>query len=266
MKTMRMTYRWMALPVLLLATGLTACRTSPPPPPTLLQVSTISALLEGCYDGVAVCGELKERGNLGIGTFDRLDGEMILIDGLIFQARADGTVSPASDKTTAPFAAVTRFQPELSTVVSNLPSIDLLKSMLDPLRASDNQFYAIRVDGQFDRVKYRSVPAQTKPYPKLASVASRQPVFERESIPGSLVGFWCPEYARAFNVPGYHLHFIADNRQSGGHLLDCVLREGTVRIGRLATLTVRLPQNDAFDHFQAGGNQAQSLKAVESGK
>ncbi len=260
--------RCVSLAVLIMAAALFSCRSLPPgrQAPTLYQVSTISALMDGCYDGVISCRALREKGDFGIGTFDRLDGEMILIDGSFFQARSDGTVVPAVSRMRVPFAAVTRFQADTSCTLTNTPEFDVLKTRLDNLRTSDNQFYAFRVDGLFDHVKYRSVPAQSKPYPKLPAVAASQPVFERHSLRGTLIGFWCPEHANTFNVPGYHLHFISEDRQCGGHLLNCSLREGTARAGRLPTFTVSLPQTEAFDRFKTGTTHVQSLKTVESGK
>ena len=253
---------------LLLAAGLVSCCRIPAgrQESTLFQVSTIAALMDGCYDGVMSCCELRQKGDFGIGTFDRLDGEMILIDGTFFQMRADGVVLPAADSMRVPFASVTRFRPGASCALTNVTTFECLKTRLDQLRTSDNQFFAFRVDGLFDHVKYRSVPAQAKPYPKLVTVAARQPVFERQFIRGSLIGFWCPEHANSLNVPGYHLHFISDDRKRGGHLLDCALQKGVGRAGRLTTFTLSLPQTESFDHFQKGSTHLQSLKAVESGK
>ncbi|MEI6562849.1 MAG: acetolactate decarboxylase [bacterium] len=232
----------------------------------LSQTSTIKALLEGGYDGVVTCGELRRQGDLGIGTFDRLDGELILIDGAIYQARADGTVVRAPDLLKVPFAAVTRFTPSVSQTGGAVAAVDALKKRLDELRSGDNLFYAVRVDGVFDYVKYRSVPPQVKPYPKLAEVAAHQPVFERRAIPGTLVGFWCPQYAATLNVPGWHLHFISEDRKSAGHLLDCSWQGGVIQAELISEVHLSLPQTPAFQNLQLGGDSSPVLKAVESGK
>lgn len=81
-------------------------------------------------------------------------------------------------------------------------------------------FYAIQNRWIFQYVKTRSVPKQNKPYRILSEVTKSQPVFEYKDVKGSLIGFWCPEYVGGVNVPGYHLHFISDDRTKGGHLLD----------------------------------------------
>jgi acetolactate decarboxylase len=234
--------------------------------PVLHQTSLITALLEGCYDGVISCGELRRQGDFGIGTFDRLDGEMILLEGTIFQAKADGSVVRAADSQRVPFAAVAKFKADQTRALGRAADLNALKVQLDALRASDNRFYAIRVEGVFDAVKFRSVPAQVKPYPKLIEVAAHQPVFERKVIQGTLVGFWCPEYAKTLNLPGYHLHFISADRKSGGHVLECSLRQGTGQSGSLAEVHLALPRTGEFDAVQLGGDSTRALKAAESGK
>ena len=62
------------------------------PKDQLTQVSTIDALLAGAYDGVMNTSEFKNYGNFGLGTFDKLDGEMIVLNGDVYQARYDGKV------------------------------------------------------------------------------------------------------------------------------------------------------------------------------
>ena len=49
---------------------------------TLFQTSTITALSAGDYDGELTVAQLKEQGDFGLGTYDALDGEMIVLDGV----------------------------------------------------------------------------------------------------------------------------------------------------------------------------------------
>ncbi len=62
-------------------------------PHVLFQASTIGALLDGAFDGDLSFAELAEHGDLGLGTLNRLDGEMIALDGEFFRADVDGAVS-----------------------------------------------------------------------------------------------------------------------------------------------------------------------------
>ena len=58
---------------------------------TLFQVSTSGALVAGLYDGVVTCQTILAHGDFGLGTFEHLDGEMVVLDGRVYRARADGT-------------------------------------------------------------------------------------------------------------------------------------------------------------------------------
>ena len=57
---------------------------------TLVQVSTIDAILNGLYEGMTDFKTLQTYGDFGIGTFVGLDGEMISLDGRFYQVKADG--------------------------------------------------------------------------------------------------------------------------------------------------------------------------------
>jgi ABC-type antimicrobial peptide transport system permease subunit len=76
---------------------------------TLFQTSTINALLEGVYDGDTDINTLSKHGDLGIGTFNALDGEMIVLNGTFYQIKSDGKAYVVSNQTKTPFAAVTHF-------------------------------------------------------------------------------------------------------------------------------------------------------------
>ena len=85
---------------------------------TLYQVSTSSALVEGIYQGAVRVRTLREHGDLGLGTFENLDGEMVAVDGHFFQVRADGFVRECDDNDLSPFAVVTRFTSEATVTVA----------------------------------------------------------------------------------------------------------------------------------------------------
>jgi acetolactate decarboxylase len=120
---------------------------------------------------------------------------------------------------------------------------------------------AVRVDGLFGHVKTRSVPRQRKPYPPLVEVVEGQPTFELHDVRGSLVGFRFPDHARGLNVPGYHFHFITDDRTAGGHVLGCRLTRGELRVDREADLRLELPPEVALP--VPGSVSSDALNRVE---
>jgi acetolactate decarboxylase len=123
--------------------------------------------------------------------------------------------------------------------------LDQLVARFDELRHSENYFYALRVDGHFDYVHTRAM-CRTKEGTPLVQAAAKQPEFELRELEGTLVGFWTPEYAKALSVPGYHLHFISADRQSGGHLLQCRGSNLRLQIQREGDYRVALPETEDF--------------------
>jgi len=67
-----------------------------------------------------------------------------------------------------------------------------------------------------------------------------------QNIRGTLVGFWTPEYAKTVNIAGYHLHFLSDDKQKGGHLLDCRAKELNVKIEHSADFRMAIPETSEF--------------------
>ncbi len=229
----------------------------------LFQVSTIDALMEGVYDGDMTFAELSEKGNIGVGTFNALDGEMIALDGKFYQVKSDGKVYPVDIAQKTPYAVVTTFAADSITAISGINSMDLLKKRLDGLLSSKNLFYVIRVDGEFNYVKTRSVPAQTKPYRPLTEVVKEQSVFEFKNIKGTLVGVWSPAYSKGIGVPGYHMHFISEDRSQGGHLLEVDVADAVVAIDITSDFYLKLPLDSEFLNADLGGDKTAALEKVE---
>ncbi|MFO7535915.1 MAG: acetolactate decarboxylase [Kiritimatiellia bacterium] len=231
------------VPSLFLALIVLGSGCATPPRDTLYQTSTIDALLAGVYDGDLTCRRLLDHGDFGIGTFDRLEGEMIVLDGAVWQIKADGRVYSPNLETTTPFAAVCRFTPERHMALDTPADIKGAQALLDRLAPNKNLFCAIRITGQFKRMKTRSVPGQTRPYRPLKEVTARQPEFDMESVAGTVLGFRCPPFVNGVNVPGYHLHFLSADRTRGGHILDFELEKGVCEIDTLSRFCLRLPEN-----------------------
>jgi acetolactate decarboxylase len=212
---------------------------------TLYQVSTSTALVEGIYQGAVRVGTLREHGDLGLGTFEDLDGEMVVVDGQFFQVRSDGSVRECGDDVLSPFAVVTQFAPETKVSLPECPDLSHLTARFDALRHSDNVFFALRVDGHFDYVHTRAM-CRTKEGVPLVQAAAVQPEFEFHDVAGTLVGFWTPEYAKTLNVPGYHLHFLSTDRKNGGHLLQCRGSNLRLQIQRGGEYRLALPETEDF--------------------
>ncbi len=235
---------------------------------TLYQVSTLNALMMGYYDGIISIKDLIKAGDTGLGTFNALDGEMIILDGKVFQAKADGTVKEVIDNITVPFAAITYFDNDLIlTDMNQIPDIEALKTILDQqvmeATGNPNIFYAVKITGDFNMVHVRSVPAQEKPYKQLKEIAASQPEFVYENISGTIVAFRCPDYVAGINLPGWHLHFISTDRTKGGHLLDLDLKTGESHVDFTNEYTLFLPENSNFGMLALTNDLQDDTEAVE---
>jgi acetolactate decarboxylase len=213
--------------------------------PILVQISVIDALLQGFYDGICPTGDLLEWGDFGIGTFNALDGEMVVLNDTVFQVLSTGEVKkPAADVTT-PFAAITEWNADTTFSVSAI-SYDILKTNFSRYFPTPNIFYAVKMTGEFSYMKTRSVPAQSKPYLPLVEVTKTQPEFEFTNVKGDIVGFYCPAYAQGINVTGLHLHFLTADRKGGGHILAFRVKNATLELEYLSDYRLILPTSGDF--------------------
>lgn len=230
--------------------------------PILIQISVIDALLQGIYDGSYPIGELPNLGEIGIGTFNALDGEMIMLNDTVFQVISTGEVKIPGKDLMTPFAAVSDWETDTTFTLKNA-TYESLKTNFDSYFPTKNIFYAVKINGLFSYVKTRSVPKQVKPYPPLAEVTAKEPVFEYNNIRGTIVGFYCPPYASGINVTGFHMHFLSNNRKAGGHILEYKLEEGTLELCYLFDYRLILPKGGDFFGGNFTVNRKDDLEKAE---
>ncbi len=203
-------------------------------PQEMTQVSTIDLLSRGQYKGIYTIKEMRPYGDFGLGTFDGLDGEMVVLDGQFYQVTSDGHVHVAEDAMTVPFLTVTFFKSTQTFAIKDHMDEKQFGTYLQGLLPDKNVFYAIKVKGKFQVLKLRSVPKQKLPYPPLSEVVkNQQQIFDMSEVEGTMVGFWCPSYAAGMNVPGIHLHFLTDDHKAGGHVLGFTIDQATLDIDEI---------------------------------
>lgn len=230
----------------------------------ITQVATIDALLAGVYDGHMSFGELKDFGDFGLGTFDKLDGEMLMLDGTVYQIKVDGNIYIPDDTLTTPFATVSYFNTSFEYDINGEINMDSLKASMDKKITNKNQFVGIKITGTFKYMKTRSVPAQEKPYPPLAEVVPYQTIFEMENIEGTIGGYFCPDFVEGINVPGYHLHFISKDKKQGGHILGLTTSSCIVELDTYNEFSLILPEdNDDFNNTDLDEDRTDDLDDVE---
>ncbi|NUU66732.1 acetolactate decarboxylase [Enterobacteriaceae bacterium BIT-l23] len=231
----------------------------------IYQTSLMSALLSGVYEGETTIAQLMTRGDFGLGTFNELDGELIAFSQEVYQLRADGSARVALPDQKTPFAVMTWFRPQYRLQIDRAISRQKLHDIIDARIPSDNIFCALRIDGHFRHAHTRTVPRQTPPYRAMTDVLDDQPVFRFNGRHGVLVGFRTPQHMQGINVAGYHEHFITDDRQGGGHLLDYQLEHGVLTFGEIHKLVIDLPKDSAFLNANLHpDNLDAAIRAVEN--
>ncbi|MFA6857836.1 MAG: acetolactate decarboxylase [Treponema sp.] len=236
---------------------------------TLTQVSTIQALTAGDYEGVMTVGSLLSYGDTGLGTFDNLNGEMIVLDGVCYQAESDGKVIKAGADVTVPFACVTKFNSDFTETFENVPDITALKNRLSAEigKYSGNTFYVCRIEGTFNKVYVRSEYAQKKPFRTLDQVMKTdQTEFTYNSIAGTLVCVYCPAYAAGINAAGWHIHFISADKTKGGHVLDISFASAKASFDKTDNFTMILPDTESFNSLNLTEVSKEAVRKVEQGQ
>jgi acetolactate decarboxylase len=229
----------------------------------LFQASTIGALLDGAYEGDLSFAELAEHGDLGLGTLNGLDGEMIALDGRFWRADVEGAVSEVDPAARTPFAVVTDFEPSIDARLGGpLDHTELLAS-LDELIPAEAASCTIRLDGRFELVRARSVPRQSPPYRPLTEVVLEQSVFELSEVEGTMLGFRFPDYAEGIEVAGWHLHFLTADRSRGGHVLASRSSGLRARLDPSSELHVELPPRVDLAAPDLAASTHAAVEAVE---
>lgn len=259
-------FRRFARTVLAHRNGGTDGRHDPDRAREVYQSSTMGALIAGVYDGNVTVGELLRHGDFGLGTFNHLDGEMLVLDGVCYHLRADGSVEIASDSDLSPFAALTYLSPGTTEQVSSPMTRSEVTALIDRTTRSTNLMYAIRITGRFSRVRTRTVRAQKPPYRPLTEATAGQAETTFSDLEGTLGGYRTPDYEQGISVAGYHLHFIDDARAHGGHCLDFTLDHGTVEFVERSELRLSLPTTEQFLHSDLTPSDLQGqIRQAEGG-
>lgn len=207
-----------------------------------------TALVNKVYDGNLTVAEAKTKGDMGLGTYNGADGELIMLDGVIYHVPSTGVVSIADDSTHIPYLNATFFQNDYSFEMKGELTYDSLRKLIQQHFPSRNNFYAFKIHADFDSLKLGSLYKQEKPYTEgLDSLMPKRPKFEHGNISGTMVGFYCPDYIGDINVAGFHLHFLSDGKKVGGHVMEFKGHQFNIEMDKLTVYHLELPQTKEFD-------------------
>lgn len=234
---------------------------------SIYQVALLQSLAQGYFDGSMTVADLKTHGDTGIGTFDGLNGEMIVLDGVVYQAIGDGSVVVPADNETVPFSNVTFFEEDLTLALSAIPDMASLQSTLNEIVEINgaNLFYMVKIPGTFSSIKVRSEYKQEKPYRNLdVALAADQNEFDFEDIKGTMVGLYCPDYMGDLNSVGWHFHFLTEDLTQGGHVLQVSVDEATAMLDATPGFELFLPEDDTFQNMELSKDMDEAIHKAET--
>ncbi|MFZ5426115.1 MAG: acetolactate decarboxylase [Thermodesulfobacteriota bacterium] len=221
----------------LLLTFLAACAK----PQGVYQYAVFDEFAAGQYEGRIPISELKKHGDFGIGTFHGLDGEMIVLNGVINRADGKCAVSRPPLSTLSPFAHLVFFKPDGSAPLALPGDAKELGKWLDS-KLPPGMFAAARVTGTFRHLRIRSVSGFAPPYPPLGEALKSMHVEDLENASGTIVCMRGPDQPTGVWVPGWHFHFLSADGRKGGHVLGVEGLDGEAAWMSTPKYSLELPE------------------------
>ena len=215
--------------------------------PVLWQNMPVIALENSVFDGRTTVAEISKHGDHGVGTWNQLNGEGLIVDGEFYQIRSDGSVHQQPTSAIMPWVSIGFFKADSVYDVPAKLNYTELEGFIDPYLPTVNSYYALRIEGRFETVVTRTLPKQSKPYPPLVVVERTQPEFSFTDVEGVMVGFRSPPYSTNFSPPGFHLHFLKNDKTGGGHALRFTVDVARISIQRLDGLVQAIPAYPEFE-------------------
>ncbi|MCG8552951.1 MAG: acetolactate decarboxylase [Desulfobacterales bacterium] len=196
---------------------------------TANQVGTAHALMIGAYQGQMTIERLRSYGDLGLGVAENLNGELIILDGKMYQTSVnDELVAPKANSET-PFATVVHFNPDKTWPIANPVTYADFEKMLDQQVVNPEIVAAFKITATFDTMRYSTLTL-TQNYVPYDQALKNEHVYESDNVKGTLVGFYFPPFFGDVNFKGYTFYFIQDDTRHGGRMIDCKIREGKMEV------------------------------------
>ena len=232
----------------------------------LFQTALLQSLMQGEYDGVITVKELKSYGDTGIGTFQGVNGELVMSGGKVYQALWDGNVKIASDDETVPFANVTFFDADIKKDGVTAENFGALTEIMTSIirEHGRNQFYMAKVSGLMPHILVRSELKQEEPYKPLNdALKTDQREFEYKDIRGTIVALYCPNYMSGLNSAGWHLHFVSEDGTKGGHVLGVSVKDCLLEMDSISEFVMIVPNRKTFNDKDLSVNMQKEIQQVE---
>ncbi|MHB8578667.1 MAG: acetolactate decarboxylase [Ignavibacteriaceae bacterium] len=213
---------------------------------TVFQSAPIISLMGGVMNDNFSVSKMKKMGDFGLGTFNGVDGEMIYLNGVVYRVNSEGIVNIPANSEKVPFVTELFFRADTVIDLNDTLNYSGLDNFIDEALPSKNAIFAVKVIGKFISIQARSEEKQSKPYSSLSDVLKHQTIFNFKNIEGTMVGFRFPLYMNELNAPGYHFHFLSENKNHGGHVLNLMTKHVKIEIEFVKNFKMRIPSSTDF--------------------
>lgn len=214
---------------------------------TFYQYNIWWGFVNKVFDGDLTVKELKKRGDIGLGSYTKLDGELVMLDGIPYRVREDGSITIPNDDDEIVYVDAAFFEPDFSFEINESIDFDSLRDIINTKLPTPNQFYTFKIKGNFNYIKCGGLNKQEKPYAEgLDVLIPKRPIFEGTNVEGTIVGFYCPEFIGNINVAGYHFHFISEDKKLGGHVMSFDVDKLTIEVDPLLNYQFEIPDSEDF--------------------
>lgn len=208
---------------------------------TLYQVSFWNALSSGNYSAVIPLDEILKVTDTGTGALVDMEAAVIIVDGVAYALSLNEvTVIPRSQY--LPYCSSFKSKPCVTVNFKAHNYIDF-QNRFNDYRMSDNILCGFKIRGHFESVTVYKVKKTTK---KLAAGLKDSVTMTIKNVTGVAVGTWVSPFFESISKSGYHLHFINDARNDGGHVMDFTGGTFTVEMQYLNNVHMVLPTYDSY--------------------
>lgn len=231
------------------------------PTDEIFHYSVMDALRNGVYKGGLTVKALERVGDFGLGTYNHLDGELVGLDGVFYRIDGGGKVSAAEADRQIPFGSFAFFKDDVRQTLKPTGDFGALQEQILRSLPSRNQLYAIRVKGTFAEVTAGGARklAEGDRTP-IAELMKGRPLFTRQNVTGTIIGFYFPTYVGGVDLSPFHMHFLSDDKTFGGHMVEVKLTgaELQVSLDSKKGIDIELPRdNNEFTTPWTTGGSAQ---------
>ena len=124
--------------------------------------------------------------------------------------------------------------------------------------------HVVKIEGCFEKVDARSEAPYRSHHISLKEILGQtQNAFLFEQVHGTLVGVYFPDYMDGINMPGWHFHFLSEDRSLGGHVFDISIREARANVDKINNMELNLPNEPDFDTYSLKQDLQDEIKSVE---